>query len=325
MRSTGPDSKCCRPCTDRDPPGCSPSSDDANCQLGSLPPLDDHLNVRCWDQKRRFRATTFLYPTRRYVDGLSKLTLQEHGEALTNPLLATRNKELVTLMAIVGVPWQDLATPETLSLTGYLEYVAPSVLVDRWSYLVPDCAVQGSDGVCDEWDLNDTPDDEFMVESIAPRVGSNPFTGEETSAPGTHNEINGSEYDIPDHNALQYVCTYPLEDSRDCNTVPVGSACECGSSSTVVNSPACGGPIQYYAVAYPGIRQLEVVKGLGARGLPASDLFPNPSQPPISATPIGPPSTLSSNACRRFSLPLLERSPRHGGDGHSRSEPTVMG
>ncbi|HEY3236196.1 MAG TPA: hypothetical protein VGJ84_15875 [Polyangiaceae bacterium] len=56
-------------------PGCPPIAQDPECQKTSYTFDDDPLNLRCWDQKRRF-GLDLLYPVSRYVEGLSSTTLK---------------------------------------------------------------------------------------------------------------------------------------------------------------------------------------------------------------------------------------------------------
>ncbi|PKN39865.1 MAG: hypothetical protein CVU63_13835, partial [Deltaproteobacteria bacterium HGW-Deltaproteobacteria-20] len=93
------------------------------------PSLDDPLNLRCTEQKRRF-GIDFLYPVRRYIDALSEPKL---GDGSINPLFcrqytdetrtecaeALRDRSLVFLAGIVGVPWQDIAVDPSDLNQGY--------------------------------------------------------------------------------------------------------------------------------------------------------------------------------------------------------------
>ena len=70
--ASNPNDKCCYSCTASPPAGC-PSS----CPNGQAAGVDDgtyQANVRCWNQKRRF-GYEFLYPTSRYVVGLTNQVL----------------------------------------------------------------------------------------------------------------------------------------------------------------------------------------------------------------------------------------------------------
>jgi hypothetical protein len=283
-----PNSPCCRSCasTASPAPGCAETFNDNNCQLGSMDDLSDHLNLRCWDQKRRFGIDA-LYPTRRYVDGLTKpLVPNRNGDLVANPLFTdltggsqVRALNNVLFVPIVGVPWQDIATPDSLSGTG-LTYMSSAEIAaqGRWDWLIPRCKTPGPDGVCDVWDLADQPDDPFMIESVSPRSGVNPATNTSVappSAPPSASPINGHDYNIPLNNDLQYACIFELSEPRDCTTVPPGTGCDCDNDSdpSGAQSPLCQqtdgsyGTLQRFAKAYPGTRQLQVAKDLGTNAV----------------------------------------------------------
>jgi len=112
--ATNPNDKCCRSCG-QDQSGCPA---DPNC-AGSLDAKTDDVNLRCFDQKRRF-GIDFLYPTDRYVTALTQpLVPNRTGELVPNPIFSdldpsdhdsmVRDPSLVFLTYIVGVPWQDIA------------------------------------------------------------------------------------------------------------------------------------------------------------------------------------------------------------------------
>src|SRR4029079_13927307 len=80
---------------------------------------EDRINLRCFDQKRRF-GMDFLYPTDRYVKALSEATVATRdGSLFDTPLYPsdpTGSKNYrtpqggsVLLAGVVGVPWQDIA------------------------------------------------------------------------------------------------------------------------------------------------------------------------------------------------------------------------
>jgi hypothetical protein len=118
-----------------------------------------------------------------------------------------------------------------------------------------------------------------MQESIAPRSGVNPVINvaitPETSTDPRANPINGHEQAIPDNGDLQYACTFALEESEVCADDP---GCDCEDAPTDGrNRPLCqppgGGPpgtTQYFGKAYPGLRPLEVLKGVGDSAIVAS-------------------------------------------------------
>lgn len=281
-----PNDRCCLPCvaTDGIPEGCTPPAADAACKLGNHLPLPESpTNLRCWDNKRRF-GYDFLYPTSRYVDALTKpLVLRRSDRQMVeNPLFATvpgvprRNKGLVYLAGIVGVPWQDVADKKSLGGAG-LRYLSASELESsgRWSVILGDPS------------KNVPPSDPFMLESTKPRTGINPVTGDpivpETSLDPHASPINGHEQKEGDGADLQYACTFKLEQATPCTAAD--DACDCHASTTdkvedgelARNRPLCQPPtggaaqaMQYYGKAYPGLRPLEVLRGLGDSAIVAS-------------------------------------------------------
>jgi hypothetical protein len=87
--------------------------------VARLNAVDDPLNLRCFDQKRRF-GIDFLYPIDRYRRGFSEITIADReGNPVPNPLFfaidpsdgkaLTRSPGMVLVAGIVGVPWQDIA------------------------------------------------------------------------------------------------------------------------------------------------------------------------------------------------------------------------
>jgi hypothetical protein len=196
------------------------------------------------------------------------------------PLMIPRSdSSLVFLAGIVGVPWQDIATDESLSDPNVLEYLRttadpdnPGVtLQDRWAYIV---------GEPDDYA---PPADPFMIESVAPRDGlglSNPVVGvapQATTAPVDVNNINGHEYTIADGDDLQYACIFQLGQQRDCATATGRCDCKGVDAANPTDKPLCqapgtsnGGDTQYFAKAYPGIRFLKVLKEYGMNSIVAS-------------------------------------------------------
>lgn len=288
--ATDPNSVCCRSCAEQEgtpPAGCGPISSDPVCtQSSTLDDQTDHINLRCWNQMQRF-GISGLHPTRRYVDGLTKSTVPDRsGNLVPNPLFAasgtiTRAQNMVMFVPIVGVPWQDLATADSLTSSG-LTYLSAEELVSqgRWSWMVPNCKSNGADGVCDEWDLKDQPDDPLMIESTQPRTGVNPATGSAlappTSGPGA-NPINGHE-SVETAGQLQYACIFDLAETRDCTQVGPGTGCDCqlNPDPASIKNPLCQASdgtystMQYRAKAYPGTRQLQVAKDLGSNAVVGS-------------------------------------------------------
>src|SRR6188768_3209722 len=104
-------------------PGCRKQRLPANATRTTRAALHDALNLRCYRQQQRF-GSDLLYPTQRYVDGLKQPTLalpSDPSKTVKNPLFdggdgkPGRDPSLVFLAGIVGVPWQDIATDESLA------------------------------------------------------------------------------------------------------------------------------------------------------------------------------------------------------------------
>lgn len=275
-----PNSACCRSCglnESAPPAGCMALGDDPKCQAGR-PSGTDALNLRCYRQKERF-GFDLLYPVERYIDGLTQSTIYDthscSGDTcplVDNPLFVSddglRSASRVVLTGIIGVPWQDIATEESLE-GGRLRYMSPEQLVaaGRWDVMLGDPA------------QNVSPTDPLMVESVVERTGNHPLTGEAlapaSSTDPQANSINGHEYENSSPDDLQYACIFPLETPRDCSTGT--GACDCTDADVQKNRPLCNPPqggaagsTQYYGKAYPGVRHLEVIRGLGTRAMPAS-------------------------------------------------------
>jgi hypothetical protein len=199
------------------------------------------------------------------------------GRPVPNPIYEdpsgtgrVRDPSLVTLVSIVGVPWQDLATDSTVMDPVDLIYRQSSEI--DWDLVLGD----PSAGV--------PPADALMQESSEPRLGNpHPIVGiapAPAESPAFSNPINGHEWLPVNLEDLQYVCLFDLATPRDCNELGI-SSCDCFDSTTDLTAvklrkkPICQGPdgyssIQRYAKAYPGLRHLELVRALEGQGLAAS-------------------------------------------------------
>ena len=281
--ATNPNDACCRSCG-QDQTGCPV---DPTCSAGSLDAKTDDVNLRCFDQKRRF-GIDFLYPVDRYVNGLSSATVPNRaGDMVPNPVFSNldvstypnaqvRDTGLVVLGGIVGVPWQDLARDPKDLTKGYKsaeELAHANGGVTTWDIILGDPA-------------NYVPPlDPLMIESPKARTGANPITQDPLAPPGSAagaNPINGHEYTpgtangVADHaDDLQYACIFPLATPRDCSS-PNNVACDCTDPQN--DNPLCepdpnnGGARtkQVRAKAYPGSRQLNVIRDLGPQGVASS-------------------------------------------------------
>jgi hypothetical protein len=193
-----------------------------------------------------------------------------------NPLYAAngsapRDSTLVFLAGIVGVPWQDIATPDSLNDPNKLTYLTYNDMVNsnpnRWDLIV---------GRSDTSPPTQ-PIDPLMVESIDDRtvkLGSAPHpiigaAGALVPSSSTNpnaNQINGHETNIAGRDDLQYACIFPLPTPRDC-TDPNDAGCDCKMSNQNYNRPLCdpGTTRQSRAKAYPGSRELAVLRDFGEK------------------------------------------------------------
>ncbi|MEM1034115.1 MAG: hypothetical protein AAGN82_27505, partial [Myxococcota bacterium] len=230
-----PNDPCCRSCGQAPGPGCDTSED--KCEEGPLTQDEDRVNVRCWQQKRRF-GLDFLQPISRYVDGLTEpVVADRNGNLVPNPIFSdlnpadeisnVRDERLVLMTSLVGVPWQNIARRDAAG--------DPDLLAGRDAAGEPRGAFQSAAELIanDTWDLilgepsryfsdeDAFPTDPHMLESTLPRTGQNPLTGDPIAPPGAlvgSNAINGTEYTTNGAD-LQYACIFRLLSPRDCNAV----------------------------------------------------------------------------------------------------------
>jgi hypothetical protein len=272
--ASDPNDACCLSCAQPPGPGCDTAADDCDTPVE---PLDDNINVRCFDQKRRF-GIDFKWPIDRYVAGLtSPQVTDRHGNVVANPLVAGREPGRVVFTAIVGVPWQDLARrgaetglPDLVDgldgagqPVGGFQNGVELVANGTWDLILGDPSQYPS-----AW-----PTDTLMIESHAVRPAKpHPITGDAPAPPDSDygaNPINGHEYNIPERDDLQFACVYALPEARECEEQT--PSCECGFDTENEN-PICQDPgsgeysnTQFRGKAYPGIRHLELARALGAQ------------------------------------------------------------
>jgi hypothetical protein len=271
-----------------------------------LDELSDNINLRCWNQKRRF-GIDFLYPTDRYVDALRSTTVTDrNGSVVANPIYSdldqsddnnnVRNSNLVFFAGIVGVPWQDIARTNANGVPDLKGGLDPDKK-PRGGFKNADEMVQPLAGKdYNTWDLilGDTdkypdaaalPKDPHMIESVDIRTGSNPITGDVLVPPSQPlaDKINGNEWTIPKKDDLQYACIFPLvkvdmngnitPDVRDCAAGGL-PACDCESAPDnplcQLNPSSMMATDQVRAKAYPDLRELRVLKDIGSQGIVAS-------------------------------------------------------
>jgi hypothetical protein len=280
--ASDPNDPCCRSCGQGagDCPA-DPTCFDANSQVKPLTALEDPANLRCFDQKRRF-GIDFLHPIDRYTQALSSTTVPNRaGDLVPNPIFTdlnptdevsrVRDASLVLLASIVGVPWQDIARDPTSLAQGFKNH---QELIEKdasglttWDVILGDPAQYVP------------PKDPHMIESIDPRGGVNPITGDAIAPPGSPNgtnPINGHEYTpTQSRDDLQFACIFELPVPRDCQDSSIPS-CDCRDPFN--DSPLCEADpsdpgsrtLQVRAKAYPSVRELAVTRALGVQGITAS-------------------------------------------------------
>jgi hypothetical protein len=296
--------RCCIPCDEVPPDGCPAMDTDPVCSTQRYynvtapmaathdPRSDETPNLRCHDQKRRF-GRDFLQPLSRYVDGLrSPQIYNRRGELVQNPLFAAppgsepRDRSLVYLAGITGVPWQDVADEASWSDPKQLKYLTAAELEakGRWDWIL------GKDGKppldplmfetpYDRTTLAGPPTNLLQVHPAGAQVGGSLVSAEATTF---MNPINGHESKIQDGTEPQYACLFPLTATRDC-AVEGGAACDCNPNEAGYNRALCNGTTQTHAKAYPGTRQLQVLRQFGENSIVAS-ICPKVTQSPDPAS-----------------------------------------
>jgi hypothetical protein len=282
--STNPNDPCCFSCLEHNspddppPPGCVAPAGDPECAKGQWLKTEDPENLRCLHQKQRY-GIDFLYPVQRYIDGLTKTeVLDRHGNRVKNPLYSDltckdcvcappRGRNLVFLAGIVGIPWQDIAADPTDLTKGYKtsKQIADENL---WPKIIGD--PENSAGPV-------PPTDRHMIESVSPRSG---LAGPGSAA--TADPIHGHDWDTskdsPANRDLQYACVFNLMQPKTCfNSTDCDCAKPIDGSVADVKNPLCQNVMtdvysttQWRAKAYPAIRELEVLKGVGEQAIVAS-------------------------------------------------------
>jgi len=314
---TNPNDACCLSCLQaKEAPSQCRAAVDAACNPGGRPPvLDDDtdaVNVRCFNNKQRF-GVDLLYPTQRYVDALTRTEIIDArtGSTVDNPIFRSQGKvrepDRVFLAGIVGVPWQDIATPESLNpdKPDTMRYLSAAdlaeknvevagVKVDRWELILGRPNLPANSTVCQTTNaacgaVPVPPLDPFMIEQIEPRTEglTHPIVPSEaislaTSLDPQDNQINGHEYatDFVErgwkNDDLQYACTFRLTAPKNAATCAESVSCDCAEEPSR-NRPLCqppgGGaaePAQYWAKAYPGTRILQVLRDFGKNSIVGS-------------------------------------------------------
>jgi hypothetical protein len=265
---SNPNSACCTSCQAVGPAtGCPDPKADPECAKPAYTTAEDHLNLRCFNQRQRF-GFDLLYGVQRYVDGLTEpLVRNRAGQPVANPLYtAQRDSTLIFLAGIIGVPWQDVSTEASWQGNANLEYLSYDAMeaAGRWNWILGSPGDQATPpGMPLDGLMYETPMDRTQVPGL-PQM--HPGTGQAIAGSGQMglpNAINGHEANIADGTDLQYACIFPLAaERRDCT----GPGCDCTAGTAAMNRPLCSAPtVQTHAKAYPGVRHLQVLQGFGKK------------------------------------------------------------
>ena len=279
-----PNNKCCFSCSvgaGSVPQGCTPPSGDSECQKGQYSISEDHPNLRCYQQKRRF-GFDLLHPVGRYVQGLTQPNIYntrkgdingdgafDERDTVPNPLFAAkdgkrRDRSLVFLAGIVGVPWQDISDKESWSDPRRLRYLRYDEMnaEGRWDWILGAAGAPPKDGL-----MYETSADRSQITNLPQEHPAGPQVGgrlvASTSNQQLANPINGHEAAIGDGSDLQYSCIFPLSQAVNCGGAMPPNGCDCTTEDEAYNRPLCQGNSQTHAKAFPGTRHLEVLKQVG--------------------------------------------------------------
>ncbi len=255
---TDPQSACCRPCDSHEvtpPANCLSISQDPVCSSeANWSDWQDPLNLRCWDQRRRF-GEDWLFPVQRYVDALTSSTIvSRSGTLVDNPLFKNgRTPDMISVLTLAGVPWQLITTPESQADDEVMSFLDPQALAatGAWARILGDP------------ETGRPPEDAHLLESPEPRPG--------LALPGDPlDPVHGHETvtDMPVE--LQNSCIFELPQPKQCDS-DSDSDCSCPDDPDV-KSPLCRQPdggygtLQRFAKGKPPPRLLEFVRSLGSAG-----------------------------------------------------------
>lgn len=303
--SQNPNDHCCYSCGGARPNDCP---EDPLC--ANPVATDDEPNLRCFQQVQRFGVDflypteryvnalkeQFICTSRDDLAATDAthcpdLDHDMKPDIVANPLFktntaVTRDPSLIFFAGILGVPWQDIATrikpdgKEYPNADRELHYQTASQLADKgtWKVILGDAHPGGMQAPI-------PPTDALMQESKNARGG---VDGESPPAPlaGTEagylaNRVNGHEWmathggrTVPDD--LEYACIFPLLQPNSCDAASSVSGCDCKQDDLGSKSPLCQNSSgsyttqQLFGKAYPGLRELQVLKDFGDNSIVAS-------------------------------------------------------
>jgi hypothetical protein len=312
LATTGPNDPKCTSCafvTKTDPTFATRCpKDGASGTGGFLDPQDDQLNVRFYNQKKRFGVSVG-YPLSRYLRGLTRPSVpdsahehdqkgnyigdQDSSANCLNPLYATalptsptadlcalqrgpRSSEAIYYAAIAGVPHQLLQVDPNNP-----DSPQKAALSDAdW------LKITGKDP--EHYDF--TGADFHMIESLLPRTAANVPPGVVNASscppgsPDSCDPMSGREWDTKNGD-LQFACIFALPQPKDCSAPQYLGACDCTANSPNQITPLClnsGGTYtqtQVFGKAYPSLREMVIAHKMGMNGIVSSLC-------PIHVTPV---------------------------------------
>ncbi len=312
----GPNDPCCASCGESAPSGCPA---DPNCT--ATPQYTDsteNLALRAFglsgglmSHKARY-GIEFFYPPSRYVSGLTSTQVADAtGTMVTNPIYsvnanepnaAVRDPSLVFYAAITGVPWKLIArqdadgTPDLIAGINTTDNTPEGGFKTYQELLGQDS--KGNtfwDDILGDPENYVLPLSPFMQESTVPRSGTDPITGIAISPPGSPvgaNTLNGHEWNPTGSTGgppgdIEYACIFDLPTPRDCSQP--GAVCDCDGDASKDNPLCDPNPndsgnltLQSRAKAYPGVKNLAIVKGMQNQGIAAS-ICPAQTKNPTNA------------------------------------------
>jgi hypothetical protein len=299
----GPKDLCCLSCGQPHPPGCAP---DPQCASNpSYTDADENTSIRAFgliSHKERY-GIEFFYQPSRYVDALTNpMTSDVNGHPVPSPIYSNldpahypggvRDPGLVFYAAVVGVPWQLIARQKggVPDLVNGVSAIDPSQVggfkTPKELTLTDGHGSTFWDDIVGDPENYVPPLSPFMQESTVPRTGVDPITGAPAMPVTTPNGmgavvggalLNDHERSIatpPDD--IEYACIFDIVTPKDCS---IANICDCkGLDPLIAGNPLCAPnpndgmkhTLQVKAKAYPGVKELAIVKGMGDQGIAAS-------------------------------------------------------
>lgn len=187
--------------------------------------------------------------------------------------VARADNSAVFLAGIVGVPWQDIGYLDATNNLVYIPVTDPvwngQPNTDGPAPITPVPATGGGiwANIYGDDNTNVVPQDPHMIESLEPRPGI-----------AADDAIVGSEWTTA-YSDLEYACIYRLAAAQDCVCIQqtadyssckylhTNDCCDLtfgvdgrGGPAGAYNKPLCNGRTQVNAKAYPGLREIAVLR-----------------------------------------------------------------